>query len=78
MREEANLQFRLRKTDETRNYHLDEIKYNDLMSEKYKKICKYSTTLRCTSPSKKKHLRKALVSSWKELLLLLQIKYFCN
>ena len=53
MREEANLQFRLRKIDETRNYHLDEIKYNDLMSEKYKKTCKYSTALRCASLSKK-------------------------
>ena len=31
MLEEANLEFRLRKTDETRNYLLDEIKQNDLM-----------------------------------------------
>ena len=38
---EASLEFRLRKTDETRNYILDEIKYNDLVSEKYKKKCKY-------------------------------------
>ena len=41
MVEEASLEFRLRKTDETRNYLLDEIKHNDLMGEKYKKICKY-------------------------------------
>ena len=34
---EASLEFRLRKIDETRNYLLDGIKYNDLMSEKYKK-----------------------------------------
>ena len=27
--------------DETRNYLLDEIKHNDLMSEMYKKSCKY-------------------------------------
>ena len=27
--------------DETRNYLLDEIKHIDLMSEKYKKTCKY-------------------------------------
>ena len=27
--------------DETRNYLLDEIKHNDLMSETYKKSCKY-------------------------------------
>ena len=40
MAEEASLKFRLRKTDETRNL-LDEIKHNDLMSEKYKKICTY-------------------------------------
>ena len=38
---EASLEFRLRKIDETRNYLLDEIKHNDLMSEKYKKTCKY-------------------------------------
>ena len=29
---EASLEFRLRKIDETRNYLLDEIKYNDLLS----------------------------------------------
>ena len=40
MAEEASLKFRLTKTDETRNL-LDEIKHNDLMGEKYKKICKY-------------------------------------
>ena len=36
------LGIRLKKIDETRNYLLDEIKHNDLMSEKYKKIRKYS------------------------------------
>ena len=41
MVEEASLEFRLRNTDETRNYLLDEINHNDLMSEKYKKTCKY-------------------------------------
>ena len=41
MAEEASLEFRLRKIDETRNYLLDEIKHNDLLSEKYKKTCKY-------------------------------------
>ena len=35
MLEEARLGFRLRKIDETRN------DYNDLMSEKYKKTCRY-------------------------------------
>ena len=41
MVEEASLEFRLRKSDETRNHLLDEIKHNSLMSEKYKKRCKY-------------------------------------
>ena len=41
MVEEANLEFGLRKIDETKNYLLDEIKHNDLISEKYKKTCKY-------------------------------------
>ena len=40
MAKEANLEFRLRKIDETRNL-LEEIKHNDLMSENYKKTCKY-------------------------------------
>ena len=35
MVEEASLEFRLRKTDETRDYLLGEIKHNDLMSENY-------------------------------------------
>ena len=34
-------EFRFKKIDETRNYLLDEIKDNELMSEKYKKTCKY-------------------------------------
>ena len=41
MIEKVNLEFRLKKTDETRSYLLDEIKHNDLMSEKYKKTCNY-------------------------------------
>ena len=41
MAEEASVKLRLRKIDETRNNLLDEIKHNDLMSEKYKKTCKY-------------------------------------
>ena len=32
MVEKASIEFRLRKIDETRNYVLDEIKLNDLMS----------------------------------------------
>ena len=34
---------KIEKIDETRNFSrnlLDQIKYNDLMSEKYKKVCK--------------------------------------
>ena len=41
MAEEAILEFRLRKIDKTRNYLLDEIQYNDLMSEKYQKTCNF-------------------------------------
>ena len=41
MVEEASLECRLRKIDKTRNYLLEEIKHNDLISEKYKKTCKY-------------------------------------
>ena len=41
MAEQASLEFRLRKIDETRNFLLKEIKHNDLMSEKYKKTYKY-------------------------------------
>ena len=41
MVEEASFESRLKKMDETRNYLFNEIKHNDLMSEKYKKTCKY-------------------------------------
>ena len=40
-RSKSTLEFRLRKIYKIRNYLLDEIKHNDLMSEKYKKTCKY-------------------------------------
>ena len=36
----SNLEFRSGKIDERRNL-LEEIKHNDLMSEKYQKTCKY-------------------------------------
>ena len=36
----SSLEFRSGKIDERRNL-LEEIKHNDLMSEKYKKTCKY-------------------------------------
>ena len=41
MVEKASFVFRFEKMDETWNYILEEIKHNDLMSEKYKKSCKY-------------------------------------
>ena len=41
MVEEASLEFRFRKIDETRNYLLTEIKHNDLISETCKKTYKY-------------------------------------
>ena len=41
MAEKANLAFRLRKINETRNDLLEEIKHNDLICEKYKRTCKY-------------------------------------
>ena len=41
MVKKSSLEFKLRKIDETRNYALDGIKNNDLISEKYKKTCKY-------------------------------------
>ena len=37
---EGILQFRFKEVDEARNYLLEEINHNDLMSEKYKKTCK--------------------------------------
>ena len=36
-----SLKFRLRKIDGTKKYLLEETKHNDLMSEEYKKRCKY-------------------------------------
>ena len=36
----SSLEFKLKQIDETRN-HLSGKKHNDLMSEKYKKTCKY-------------------------------------
>ena len=41
MVEEASLEFRLRKINETRNQLLDEVKHNGLMSDKYKKTCRH-------------------------------------
>ena len=38
---EASLEFRLRKAYETKDYLLEGTKHIDLMSEKYKKTCKY-------------------------------------
>ena len=37
--ENINRKFRLKNIDETRNYFLEEIKQNELMSRKHKKVC---------------------------------------
>ena len=34
----ASLEFKKKKIDETRNYLIEDIKHNDLMSEKYKDL----------------------------------------
>ena len=34
-----NIEFRLKNVDETRNYFLEEMEQNELMSRKYKKFC---------------------------------------
>ena len=39
-KENPSLELRLKKVYETKNYLLDEIKHNDLMSKKHKKMCK--------------------------------------
>ena len=36
----SSLEFRLRNIDEARNYLIEEINHNDLMSERYNKTCK--------------------------------------
>ena len=38
--ENISQEFRLKNVDETRNYFLEEIKQNELMSKKHKKVCK--------------------------------------
>ena len=38
----TSLDFILKKIDETRNYNLEEIKHNNLMSKKYKNVCRAS------------------------------------
>ena len=37
--ENINQEFRLKTIDETRNYFLEEIKKNELMIRKHKKVC---------------------------------------
>ena len=38
--ENINEEFRLKKTDEIRDYLIEEINQNKLMSKKYKKVCR--------------------------------------
>ena len=42
--ENISQEFRLKNTDETRNYFTEEAKQNELMSRNHKKVC---TTLDC-------------------------------
>ena len=58
MIEEARLEFRLRKFDETRNYLLDEIKHNDLMSDKCKRTCK------CLNYVENSLILSSTITSW--------------
>ena len=37
--EKVSLEFRLKNINETRNYFIDEINQNELMSKKHKKVC---------------------------------------
>ena len=37
----TSIEFRLKKTDETKNYFLEEIKHNQLISKKHEKKCMY-------------------------------------
>ena len=39
-KENMNQEFRLKKTDEIRNYLIEEINQNELMIKKLKKVCK--------------------------------------
>ena len=39
-KENVSFDFRLKRIDETKNYILEEIKYNDLMSGKHRKVCR--------------------------------------
>ena len=41
----TSFDFRLKMIDETRNHILEEIKHNDLMNEKHKKVCNASNYL---------------------------------
>ena len=54
--ESIGQEFRLKSTDKTRSYFLEEIKQNELMSKKHKKVCtnlNYSEHLLCNVGSKK-------------------------
>ena len=41
--ENINQEFRLKNIDKTRNYLIEEINQNELMSEKHKKVCRVLT-----------------------------------
>ena len=54
-KENISFEYRIKNIDETRNYLLEEIKHNDLMSEKRKKVCRvlnyFKDFLICISPA---------------------------
>ena len=72
--ENISQEFRLKNIDETRNYFVEEMEQNELMSKKHKEVC---TTLNYTSVSfcLEDILKKSLVFVFRRRLH--QDKYFC-
>ena len=84
--ENIGQEFRLKEIDKTRNYLIEEIKLNELISEKHKKVCrilKYaehlliiaSTVTGCFSISV---LSSLVVIPVGITSFLITIKFFCN
>ena len=71
MLEEASFEFRLIKIDETRNYLLDEMKHNDLMSEKYQKTCKFLNCVKHNDLMSEKYQKTCKFLNYVEHLLIL-------
>ena len=49
-KENVGIDFRPKKVDETRNYLLDDIKYNDLMSKKHKNFLVFVSAVSACVP----------------------------